>query len=531
MVVSAESHASDAGVEILAAGGTAVDAAVAVGFALAVTWPTAGNLGGGGFMVIHLADGTERAVDYRERAPAGASRDMYLGADGRPIVERSLVGVLAAGVPGSVAGLCHVQARYGKLGLEEVMAPAIRLAETGFPVSRFLAASLRRGRKLLERFPESRRIFLRGGRPYEAGEVLRQPELAASLRRIAAQGASGFYGGRTAELIAAEMKREGGLVTLEDLRAYAVKERAPLRGSYRGWEIVSMPPPSSGGVALVQMLNILEHYPLARLGPGSERGLHLMAEAMRCAFRDRAAHLGDPDFAEIPVKGLVSEAYARGLRAGIGESAGVSTAMPAADPFAHEKSETTHYSVMDAAGNAVACTTTLNGGYGCGVTVTGAGFLLNNEMDDFSVAPGQPNMFQLIQGEANAIAPSKRPLSSMTPTLVKREGRVMMVIGSPGGPTIINTVLQCIVNVLDHGMDIAQAVAAPRIHHQWLPDRISHEPYGINPDVRRRLEARGHRLREGEGTMGDAHGIIRDPQTGRLEGAADPRGGGAARGL
>ena len=527
MVVGPEQLAVDAGIEILEAGGNAIDASVAVGFALAVTWPSAGNLGGGGFMVLHGPEGKDWALDYREMAPAGASRNMYLDEDGKAVPARSQEGWLACGVPGSVAGLCHAQKSFGELPLARVMAPAIRLAEEGFLVSRFLRASIGRSAKRLARYDESRRIFLRDGSAPEEGSRLQQKDLAATLRRIAERGAEGFYQGATADLIVKEMQRGGGLITLADLENYVIKTRDPIVGEYRGHQIVGMPPPSSGCVALVQMLNLLEPYPLEGWGFGSERAVHTMVEAMRLAFRDRAQYLGDPDFSKIPTKALVSSSYADRLRPLIKDHASSSRGLDTVNP---EKEQTTHYSVMDGNGWAVACTTTLNGSYGCAVTVKGAGFLLNNEMDDFAAAPGVPNMFDLIQGEANAVGPGKRPLSSMTPTLVKKDGKVMMVIGSPGGPTIINTVLECIVNVIDHGMNIAQAVAAPRFHHQWLPDEIRFEPYGLNPDVQRGLAARGHRLRERGGSQGDAHGILVDRNTGLLTGAADPRGGGAARG-
>ena len=529
MVVSGEPFATRAGVEILAAGGNAVDAAVAVGFALAVTLPSAGNLGGGGFMVIHTAAGQEVAVDFREVAPRGASRDMYLGEDGKPVSARSRRGHLACGVPGTVAGLCHIQEKYGTLPLKAVLAPAMKLAREGFPVSRFLAASLRTSARYLGAHAESRRVFLNSGKRWVEGDQFTQPDLLATLDRIASRGRDGFYGGKTAELIVAEMRAGGGLITAEDLAAYPVKERTPVKTSYRGYQIVSMPTPSSGGVALVQMLNVLEGYPLARLGPGSEQTLHYLAESMRWAFRDRALYMGDPDFTPLPLKRLLSRSHGEKIRAHIGVTAAVSQKIPGLVSPPAEKEQTTHYSVMDRKGNAVACTYTLNGGYGSGVTVTGAGFLLNNEMDDFASAPGTPNMFGLLQGEANAVGPGKRPLSSMTPTLVLRDSTVLMVIGSPGGPTIINTVLQCIINVIDHGMNISQAVAAPRIHHQWMPDRIDHEPYGIGPDPARGLRARGHLLRR-RSVMGDAHGITYDPKRRLFHGAADPRHGGLAEG-
>ncbi|HMS16749.1 MAG TPA: gamma-glutamyltransferase [Planctomycetota bacterium] len=528
MVVGPEPLATDVALQVLRDGGNGVDAAVALGFALAVTFPSAGNLGGGGFMVIQAPGGELVALDYREMAPLAATREMYLDAAGRAIPEKSTVGHLAVGVPGSVAGMCHAHARFGKLPLKSVMAGAIRLAEDGFPVSRFLARSLRGNRVLLASHEESRRIFLAGGKGHEEGETFVQSELAATLKRIAESGPEGFYSGVTADLMLAEMQRGGGILKKADLVGYRVMEREPLVGRYRGHEIVSMPPPSSGGVALLQMLQILEGFPISEWGFGAEDSVHTMAEAMRFAFRDRALHLGDPDFSPIPVEDLVRRPYCEALRKQIGARAAVSEGLINV-PF--EKDQTTHYSILDASGFAVACTTTLNGSYGCGVTVKGAGFLLNNEMDDFAVAPGVPNMFDLIQGEANAVGPRKRPLSSMTPTLVRKDGKVVMVIGSPGGPTIITTVLQCILNVVDHGMTISQAIAAPRFHHQWKPDRIVHEPFGLNPDVIRGLKQRGHELVPRDGYQGDAHGIWVDLSRGLLTGAADPRYGGAARGF
>ncbi len=524
-VASPEPEAAAVGIQVMKAGGNAVDAAVAMGFALAVTLPTAGNLGGGGFMVINLPDGREVAIDYREMAPAAATRDMYLDEDGKAVAARSRVGHLAAGVPGSVAGLCHVQRRYGKLPLAKVMAPAIRLARDGFVVSRWLEGSLRGARRKLARFEESKRVYLKGGALWRAGDLIKQPDLAVTLERVAKLGPDGFYKGPTADLIVAEMKRGAGLISHDDLVGYEVKEREPVRGQYRGFQVISMPPPSSGGTALVQMLNLLEDYPIGEWGPGSERTVHFTVESMRLAFHDRAVYMGDPDYTRVPHEAMASKTYAKRLRERITEKATPSKGMPPQDP---ESEQTTHYSTMDASGCAVACTTTLNGGYGCGVTVKGAGFLLNNEMDDFAAAPGVPNMYGLIQGEANAVGPKRRPLSSMTPTLLKKDGRVVMVIGTPGGPTIINTVLQCVMNFVDHGMNIAQSIAAPRIHHQWLPDRLLYEPFGINPDVRAGLIKRGHVLKARSSWMGDAHGISRLAPDGPMSAASDPRHGGRA---
>jgi gamma-glutamyltranspeptidase/glutathione hydrolase len=523
MVGSTDEHASRVGVDILKKGGNAVDAAVAVGFALAVTHPAAGNIGGGGLMLIRFADGRATAIDYREMAPARAHRDMFLDEKGNPVAERSLIGPLAAGVPGSVAGLAYAQKKYGKLKLAEILAPAIALAENGFDISHALASSLADDRKLLERFPETANIFVKNGRPYEPGDRLIQKDLAATLKAIAAEGPDAFYRGRIADLIAAEMTRSGGLITKEDLAAYKPVEREALRGTYRGYGIVGMPPISSGGIALIQFLNILEGYPIGELGHNSSKTMHLVAEAARRVYADRSEWLGDPAFFKVPVAGLISKRYAERLRAGIGQDhATPSASIKPGTPAAFESDQTTHYSVVDADGTAVATTTTLNGYYGSGQVVAGAGFLLNNEMDDFSAKPGSPNMFGLIGGKANEIAPYKRMLSSMTPTIVTKDERAFLVAGSPGGSRIITTVLQVIMNVIDHQMDVQEAVDAARFHHQWLPDEIRIERRGFPTDVIRALEAMGHNVKLG-GDMGDVHAILIDPKTGVRLGASDPR--------
>jgi gamma-glutamyltranspeptidase/glutathione hydrolase len=523
MVGSTDEHASRAGLDILRAGGNAVDAAVAVGFALAVTHPAAGNLGGGGFMLIRLADGRQTVIDYRETAPARAHRDMFLDERGEPVASRSRVGPLAAGVPGSVAGLALAQRRYGTLPLARVMAPAIALARDGFEVSWALSESLRDARPLLGRFPESARVFLRpDGTEPQPGDRLAQPDLARTLERIASEGPGGFYTGPTADLIAAEMERSGGLITKADLAAYAPLERTPIVGTYRGHQIVSVPPPSSGGIALVQLLNILEAYPMGEYGHNSSRSIHLVTEAARRVYADRSEWLGDPGFFDVPVSGLISKDYAAALRAGISETrATASQDVRPGAPQRYEHSETTHYSVVDAAGNAVSTTTTLNGSYGNGQVVPGAGFLLNNEMDDFSAKPGVPNMFGLIGGEANAIAPGKRMLSSMTPTIVLQDGMPRLVLGTPGGSRIITTVLQVILNVLDYGMDVQEAVDAPCFHHQWQPDTIRLERLGFPADVVTALTAMGHATTV-NADMGDVHAIMIDDSGLRL-GASDPR--------
>jgi gamma-glutamyltranspeptidase/glutathione hydrolase len=523
MVGSTEEHASRAGLEILRSGGNAIDAAVAVGFALAVTHPAAGNLGGGGFMVLRLADGRETTIDYRERAPAAAHRDMYLDEHGTPVAERSLVGALAAGVPGSVAGMTYAQRKYGKLPLATVMAPAVALARDGFEVSWALADSLSADGQLLDRFPASARAFRRSdGTPLRAGDRLAQADLARTLSLIAEHGPDAFYRGQIADLIAAEMARTGGLITRADLAAYEPRERPPVVGEYRGHRIVSMAPPSSGGIALIQLLNILEAFPLGEYGHNSSRTIHLVAEAARRVYADRSEWLGDPDHFAVPTAGLLSRRYAEHLRMGISEvRATPSHQVRPGQPREFESSETTHFVFVDPAGNALSTTTTLNGSYGNGQLVPGAGFLLNNEMDDFSVKPGTPNMFGLIGGEANAVAAGKRMLSSMTPTIVVKDGRTRLVLGSPGGSRIITTVLQVVLNVIDFGMTVQEAVDAPRFHHQWLPDAIRLERRGFPADVTMALEAMGHSLTEGA-NMGDVHAIMIDG-TGLRLGASDPR--------
>lgn len=524
MVASTHEVASRVGVEIMQRGGNAVDAAVAVALALAVVHPAAGNLGGGGFMLIRLADGRTSLIDYREMAPAQATREMYLDDKGNVIPEASTVGHRAVAVPGTVAGLALALEKYGTMSFADVCRPAERLAREGVALTHFEAESLRRAARLLRRFPESSRIFLRNGDYYGEGEVFRQPELAATFRRLIEHGPREFYEGETARLIVEEMKRGGGLITAEDLKNYRAVERQPLRSMYRGYEILTVAPPSSGGVALIEMLNMLEGYNLAELGHNSSAYLHLLVEVMRRAFADRAQFLGDPDFSRIPVAGLTSPRYAEQLRKTIDPArATPSTALRHGDPFPYESDHTTHFTVVDRAGNIVTNTYTLNGSYGSGVTVGGAGFLLNNEMDDFTSKPGVPNMFGLIQGEANAIGPRKRPLSAMTPTVVLKDGRPFFALGSPGGPTIINTVLQVILNVVDFKMNIQQAVDMPRIHHQWLPDEIVYEPFGLSRDTIEALRARGHRFTERPRQLGDVQAIMIDPETGVRLGASDPR--------
>lgn len=528
MVATREPHATDVGVAVLESGGNAVDAAIAVGFALAVTHPSAGNIGGGGFMLVRFADGRSTFLDFRERAPEKASRDMYLDASGKPTAD-SVAGYRAAGVPGTVRGFEYASKKYGHKPWADLVAPAVALAARGFPVSYGMARSLRKGAARLSPFPESKRIFLKDGKLYELGDTLVQPELARTLERIRAQGAHDFYEGETARLLAADMERHGGVITAADLRDYAVVERRPLEGSYRGYGILTAPPPSSGGVGILQMLGVLEGSGYERSGAGSAAELHLLAETMRRFFADRAEYMGDPDFVKVPVASLLDKGYLARLRQSIDpEHATPSSEVHAGTlPPAAESSQTTHYSIVDAAGNAVSVTYTLNDGYGSGVTVPGLGFLLNDEMDDFAAKPGEPNAYGLVQGERNAIQPRKRPLSSMTPTIVTREGRLDLVLGTPGGPTIMNSVLQVILNVLDFGMNMQDAVNWPRIHHQWLPDQIEMEP-SFSPDTIALLKARGHHIKM-EDEIGEVAAI--QVREGRLEGAADSRFEGSAKGF
>jgi gamma-glutamyltranspeptidase/glutathione hydrolase len=524
MVVAGSPIASQVGREILRQGGNAVDAAVAVGFAMAVVHPEAGNLGGGGFMVIRLADGTVQTLDYRETAPARATRDMYLDSLGEP-TDRSLTGHLAAGVPGAVAGLTEAHHRFGHLSFAAVIAPAIGLARDGFVVDEYRSQSIAGDSARLARFPASRASFLPDGAPPVAGTVLRQPDLAATLEAILERGADGFYQGRVADLIVAEMERGGGLISHADLASYRAIWREPIAIQYRGYTIYSMPPASSGGITMGEILNILEGYdPLPPFGsPGL---VHLEAEAMRRAFTDRNTWLGDPAFVQNPTDRLLSKSYAADLRKSIGERA---TPTPAFTPAPRTGASTTHYSVVDADGNAVSCTTTLNDSYGSAVTVTGAGFLLNDEMDDFATAPGKPNMYGLVQGEANAIAPGKRMLSAMTPSIVlDPEGRLLLVVGTPGGPRIITMVYHVISNVIDHRMTLPDAVVAPRMHHQGLPDTLRVERGGFPPATLDSLRARGHAI-GADGYWGDVEAIIRTPAG--WQGVSDPRRGGGGAGF
>ena len=543
MVSTVQPEASRVGVAILQQGGNAVDAAVAVGFALAVVYPEAGNIGGGGFLLFRRPGGEVHFLDYREKAPAKATANMYLDSSGNVIPDMSTIGYKSIGVPGSVAGLIYAEQHWGKLPLKQVMEPAIRLARDGFALDYGDAQAFHD--EDLGKFPESRRIFQRDGDYYKAGDVFKQPELAKTLERIA-ENSDDFYHGTMAREIAAAMQKGGGLISAKDLAQYEVKERQPIRGTYRGYDIISAPPPSSGGVALVEILNILEGYDLTKEGDRSAESIHLTAEAFQRAFFDRAEFMGDPDFSKIPVAQLIDKRYGNAWR----ETIEPRRATPSAsvrrpsifsqlDSYARshpqpklaaEPMTTTHYSVVDSEGNAVAVTTTLNDAFGSRVTVEGLGFLLNDEMDDFSSKPGVPNMYGLIQGPANAIGPGKRPLSAMTPTIVVRNGKLFLVLGSPGGPTIITTVANILMGVADYGLNIQQAVNAPRFHEQWMPDQIEVEATGISPDTIGILEHMGHKVDVKPSYWGDAECIAIDEKTGELLGASDGRNQGKAVG-
>ena len=526
MVATQEAIATRIGVDILQAGGNAVDAAVAIGFALAVTLPRAGNLGGGGFMLIHHAQSnTTHALDYREMAPAAATPDMFLAPDGTLDKRVARFSHRSAGVPGTVAGLTKALSTFGNMPLKQVMAPAIRLARDGIIVTRDLADSLRSRAKRLQRNAETARIFFKAdGSTYAVGERLVQSDLARSMQLIADHGSAVFYTGEIGARIVSDMQTHAGLIRGIDLANYAVKWRAPVFGTYRGHVIASMPPPSSGGVHLVQILNVLEGFPLGFLGHNSSDTIHLLAESMKLAYADRARHLGDSDFTPVPVQGLTSKSYAAVLRERIDQrSARASTSIAAGQPGAYESNETTHFSIMDAAGNVVSNTYTINFSYGSGITVPGTGILMNNEMDDFSAKPGVANAYGLVGAQANAIEPGKRPLSSMAPTIVFRKGKPLLATGSPGGSRIITTTAQIIMNVVDHKMNIAEAVAAPRIHHQWLPDELRVES-GLSADTVSALRERGHEVIE-KNAMGSANSVMRS--SAGFVGTADPRRRGA----
>jgi gamma-glutamyltranspeptidase/glutathione hydrolase len=537
MVVSTSSYASKVGVDILKKGGNAIDAAVAVGFALAVTYPSAGNIGGGGFMVIHLNDGKNITIDFREKAPLSADKDMYLNEAGEFLPELSQEGTTSAGVPGSVAGLIYALKKYGTLPLTEVIQPAIDLAENGWKLEERDARYFNENLPWFEKYPSSLKVFSKDGEPFREGDLFVQPDLARTLEQIKENGRDGFYKGKVAELLVDQVSSLGGYITLEDLEKYQPMEREPITGNYRGYEIVSMPPPSSGGIALVELLNILENYNLSKEGWGSSRYIHHLVEAMKYVYADRTYHLGDEDFYPVPKEKLISKHYAKTIFDKIEEIK--NKAVPSAEitgldvSSLHESMETTHYSVYDSFGNAVSTTTTINSAFGSKIVVDGAGFLLNNEMDDFSGKPGTQNQFGLLGTEANSIMPEKRMLSSMTPTIIFKDGDPYIIIGSPGGSTIITVVLQVILNCIDFPMNIQEAVEMPRIHHQWFPDSIYYEQKALTEEVKEELVDMGYAFID-EGAelriLGISEGIMIDRINNIIYGAADPRGGGLAVG-
>ena len=525
MVSSASKLASEVGAETLRQGGNAVDAAVATAFALAVTWPSAGNIGGGGFLVYHGDDGEATTFDFREKAPMAATERMYLGLDGAVVNNSNHFGPLAVGVPGTVAGLYLAHSRLGSLPWEDLVQPAVELAREGIPITYSLQTGFERSASRFRQYPASERKFIKAdGSFYELGETWVQPDLAHTLELIRDNGADGFYRGENAERLASFMADIGGLITEEDLAAYAAREREPIRGTYRGYEIVSMPPPSSGGVGIVQMLNILEGFDLADMGHNSSDYLHVLTETMRRAYSDRAEHLGDPDFNEsMPLDRLMDKDYAADLRASI-DMTRKSESSPELFAQAYESEETTHFSVVDEDGNMISMTYTLEFGYGSAIVVDGGGYLLNNELGDFNAVPGVTDERGQIGTAPNLVAPEKRPLSSMSPTIVAQDGKPVFAIGSPGGKTIINTTMQVILNVIDHGFNIAQAIEAGRIHHQWLPDVTSIESNSLSADTLESFQARGHQIRE-RGSQGAAMGVYYDREQNLFLGASDSRRG------
>ena len=535
MVASQHPLASQIGVDVLKKGGNAVDAAVAVGLALAVVYPEAGNLGGGGFMLMRKANGECAAIDYREMAPAAAARDLFVNSNGELIKGEggSTVGYRASGVPGTLAGfeLAFKKHGSGKIKWAELVEPARLLAANGYTLTHRLAELFKSYKETLSRYTESNRVFLNNGKYFEGGDIFRQPDMARTLSRVKVNGASDFYRGETARLIAADMKAHGGLITLDDLKNYVAKERTPLRGNYRGNEIITMPPPSSGGLVMLQVLNILEAYDIKAYGQNSAAKFHLFAEASRRAFADRAEFMADPDFAQVPVSQLIDKNYAASRRNSIDlTKAGTSAAIGHGDIKIKEGSETTHFTVIDRDGMVVTNTYTINDLYGSRVTIKGTGVLMNDEMDDFAARPGTPNIFGLVQGERNKVEGRKRPLSSMTPTIVLRsDGSFWFATGARGGPRIISAVMQIVINVIDHGMNIQEAIDAPRIHHQWLPDEILAEPNGMSPDTKNILVGYGHKFAEKPGSVASATGIMVTKEGLRM-GAIDPRSDGAAIG-
>ncbi len=535
MVASQHELASKIGVEIMRRGGNAVDAAIAVGIALAVVYPEAGNIGGGGFMLIRKANGETHAIDYREMAPKAVHRDVFVDGKGEPIRGEgsSTVGYRASGVPGTLAGFDLAFKKYGsgKVRWADLVRPSRMIAQNGYVLSHRLAELFKAYKDTLEDYEDSKRIFLNDGRLFEEGDVLRQPELAATLARIERQGAREFYTGKTARLIADDMKAHNGLITLDDLKNYVAKERTPLTGSYRGHKIISMPPPSSGGVVMLEALNILEHYDVAKMQSNSAAKYHVLAESMRRAFADRAEYMADPDFVNVPVTKLIDKKYAETRRASIDLTrASSSREIKFGEAVGAEPMETTHYTIVDRDGTVVANTYTINDLYGSRVTIKGTGVLMNDEMDDFAARPGRANMFGLVQGERNKVEPGKRPLSSMTPTIVlRKDGSLWFAVGARGGPRIISAVMQTVINVIDHEMDISEAIDAPRIHHQWLPDQINYEPYGMSPDTMNVLTGYGHKFADNSGYIASATGIMIDEKGVRL-GAIDSRSDGLAIG-
>jgi len=531
MVVSASEIASQVGIEILKKGGNAIDAAVATGFALAVTYPSAGNLGGGGFTVIHLADGKNIAIDFREVAPQKAFRDMYLDSLGNFNPKLSQEGFTSAGVPGSVAGLIYVLEKYGTMKLKDVIQPAIDLAEKGFPLSYRLAEDLKNNLQYFLQYESSKKVFSKNGIAYEENEIFKQPDLAKTLKLIKQKGIDGFYKGETAKLIVEQSNKTGGYITLEDLQNYKVVEKEVVKGNYKGYEIISMPPSSSGGIALIQTLNILENLNFTKDEWNSSKYIHYLVEALKYVYADRSKHLGDEKFYPVPKDILLSKEYAKEIFSKINDSIAIpSSQINPSEISLNESKETTHFSVADKFGNAVSTTTTINSAYGSKLVVEGAGFLLNNEMDDFSAKPGEPNQFGLIGSEANSIQPGKRMLSSMTPTIILKDNKPFIVIGSPGGSTIITVVLQVILNCLDFNMNIQQAIDAPRIHHQWLPDEILYEDFGLSFDTIEKLKSMNHIIGK-KVMLGRAEGILIDNENKIFQGASDPRGYGKAAGF
>lgn len=522
MVASVDAMATQVGVDILKQGGNAVDAAVAVGYALAVTHPQAGNLGGGGFMLLRTKDGATTAIDFREMAPAGATRDMFLDEQGNPDSKKSLTSPLASGTPGTVAGLSLALEKYGSLPLNSVVRPAIKLAQEGFIVNDALADDLKTyGSEVLPHHENSKAIFWKDGEPLKKGDKLVQQDLANSLTMIAENGPDAFYKGEIARQIAQQMQQNGGLITTDDLAAYQAVERTPVSGEYRGYQIFSMPPPSSGGIHIVQILNILENFDMKKYGFGSADAIQIMAEAEKYAYADRSEYLGDPDFVNVPWQALTSKAYAKSIAGQIDiNKAKPSSEIRPGKLALYESDQTTHFSVVDKDGNAVAVTYTLNTTFGTGIVAGNTGILLNNQMDDFSAKPGVPNVYGLVGGEANAVGPKKRPLSSMSPTIVVKDGKTWLVTGSPGGSRIITTVLQMVVNTIDFGMNVAEATNAPRFHHQWLPDELRVEK-GFSPDTLKLLEQKGQKVALKE-AMGSTQSIMVGPD-GELYGASDPR--------